>query len=861
MMYTKLLPLLLQSNLIAVVPLKLVEPSYSKSYDPNTKCDYHWGGVIGHSTKRCWGLKHKVQGLINGGWLWFQEREPNVNSNPLPTHAGLSINTIGHEYQGQEPSEVTRKETSKGRGEKVHTFSGLTDLVVQLYPRCSNQAKQYEYELLDQMNKTPARISLLSLLINSKGHRKLLLKILNEAHVAQDIIIEKFRGIPSLKKKFRFEGKGYNQPLHIAVKCGNFMIARVLINNGCSLNVLPKTTLNKLYSTSSQLGASSIMVRAFDGSKRQVMGEIMLLMRIRPVVFDITFQVKFIAGQQLINVMGEKELMISTLMPADYLEGDVEALETSFQSLEIASTTSTTIGQGGPKPSRAKIMAARPSKGLGCRLKGITKPVTVRENPGKAGLGYQGVSVEEGPHQKTPETQKRAFERRQYIPRPNNNDRRSASILATMGIDNVTLVCGDTNQSDKPIKGEDAEVEAEDLEGINLGIEMEKKEVWVGKQMPPEFRHFCMVIPGHARPGSQNSGTRATLAPKLYPGLTAAKNDEARSGIENQGRSRKAMEHMVPSRSKIPSMGGKHSANTQERWKGVDVDLNRVSPKDNFPLPHIDVLVDNTAQHAFFSFMDDFFGYNQIQMSPKDREETTFITLWGTFCYKVMSFVLKNAGATYQRAMIALFHDMIHKEIEVYVDDMIAKLRKYKHRLNPTKCTFGVKSKKLLGFVANEKGIEVDSNKVKAIREMSAPRIELEVCEFLGRVNYIVRFIFQLTATCEPIFKLLHKKQKMGWNSECQEAFKKIKMYLEKPPVLDPTVPRKPLILYLTSPWVVSWDNTMPQERKNMSSTTSAKNSQIARRGTSTITDLLHPSLGNEKAKTVHVGPHHVANI
>ncbi|RDX92197.1 hypothetical protein CR513_25710, partial [Mucuna pruriens] len=68
MTYTELLPLLLQSNLIAVVPLRLVEPPYPKSYDLNTKCDYH-GGVIGHSTKRCWGLKHKVQDLIDGGWL------------------------------------------------------------------------------------------------------------------------------------------------------------------------------------------------------------------------------------------------------------------------------------------------------------------------------------------------------------------------------------------------------------------------------------------------------------------------------------------------------------------------------------------------------------------------------------------------------------------------------------------------------------------------------------------------------------------------------------------------------------------------------------------------------------------------
>ena len=78
-------------------------------------------------------------------------------------------------------------------------------------------------------------------------------------------------------------------------------------------------------------------------------------------------------------------------------------------------------------------------------------------------------------------------------------------------------------------------------------------------------------------------------------------------------------------------------------------DLNRASPKDNFPLPHIDALVDNTAKHSLFSFMDRFLGYNQIRMVPKDMKKTMFLTMWGTFCYKVMSFGLKNVGVMYYR--------------------------------------------------------------------------------------------------------------------------------------------------------------------------------------------------------------------
>ena len=161
-------------------------------------------------------------------------------------------------------------------------------------------------------------------------------------------------------------------------------------------------------------------------------------------------------------------------------------------------------------------------------------------------------------------------------------------------------------------------------------------------------------------------------------------------------------------------------------------DLNRASPNDDFPLPHIDVLVDNTAQHKIFSFMDGFFGYNQFNMAPEDMEKTTFVTQLGNFCYKVMPFGLKNAGATYQRTMVALFHDMIHHEIEVYVDDMIVQsqteekhldhLQKLFVRLNSNKCTFGVRSSKLLGFIIGNKGIEVDPSKVKAIQEIPAPQ-------------------------------------------------------------------------------------------------------------------------------------------
>ena len=145
-------------------------------------------------------------------------------------------------------------------------------------------------------------------------------------------------------------------------------------------------------------------------------------------------------------------------------------------------------------------------------------------------------------------------------------------------------------------------------------------------------------------------------------------------------------------------------------------DLNKACPRDRYPFPWVDVLVDSMAQHQLLSFMDAFSGYNQIQMHEDDQDKTSFVTSQGLFCYKVMSFGLKNAGATYQRLMNKMFAQQIGRNVQVYVDDMLVKsrreedhledlretfntLRSFNMKLNPGKCTFGVTAGKFLGFM------------------------------------------------------------------------------------------------------------------------------------------------------------------
>ncbi|RDY11347.1 hypothetical protein CR513_04004, partial [Mucuna pruriens] len=297
MTYIKLLPILLKERLLEIVPLKPLEPSYPRSYDPNAKCDYH-GGAVGHATKRCWSLKHKDQG-------------PNVQNKPLPAHRGMTINAISHENMDEGSQETEPVGASKRGGEEGetecttnsagwveegshqsrsdHTETHLVayvggngnprpkpliihynsasqprvSFIIQGPPKSAynnnivpwrypigektppaikeaptlevmniartegvtrsgrifapkglrnkdltlakkdkaieapkrlvieGEATEFlklirhsEYEMLDQLHKTPARVSLLSLLINSEGHRDLFLKVLNDAHVA-----------------------------------------------------------------------------------------------------------------------------------------------------------------------------------------------------------------------------------------------------------------------------------------------------------------------------------------------------------------------------------------------------------------------------------------------------------------------------------------------------------------------------------------------------------------------------------------------------------------------------------------------------------------------------------------------------
>ena len=185
---------------------------------------------------------------------------------------------------------------------------------------------------------------------------------------------------------------------------------------------------------------------------------------------------------------------------------------------------------------------------------------------------------------------------------------------------------------------------------------------------------------------------------------------------------------------------------------------------------------------AFPIFMDAFSSYNQIKMEEADQEKTSFVTSQGLFCYKVMSFGLKNAGATYQRLMNKMFVHQIGRNVQVYVDDMLVKslrkdnhldnlretfdtLRSYNMKLNPNKCAFGVMAGKFLGFMVSQRGIEVNPEKIRAIMELEPPMTVKEVQSLNGKIAALNRFISKATDKCLPFFCTLRKS--FEWTDEC----------------------------------------------------------------------------------------------
>ena len=216
--------------------------------------------------------------------------------------------------------------------------------------------------------------------------------------------------------------------------------------------------------------------------------------------------------------------------------------------------------------------------------------------------------------------------------------------------------------------------------------------------------------------------------------------------------------------------------------------LNKCSKNDNYPLPKMEHLLQQVSGAKVMSFIDGFSGFNQIVVHPDDQEKTTFTTPWGTFMYAKMSFGLMNVGATFQRAMDIAFVGEKDKFVLIYLGDIaiyssshhdhlqhlkrvFLKCRRFGISVNPKKSQFALEEGKLLGHVVSATGVQIDPESVKAIQTLTLPRSKKDIQSFLGKINFVRRFILSFAELIKHITSMLKKGAEVKWTDSSKKIF------------------------------------------------------------------------------------------
>ncbi|XP_070005820.1 uncharacterized protein [Nicotiana sylvestris] len=568
--------------------------------------------------------------------------------------------------------------------------------------------KMQDYSIMEKLRKTSTQISLLSLLIHSDEHHKALMKILNEAHVPDKITVNDLEKIANnifeanmitfSHDELPMEETEYNRALYLTMKRDDSVVSRVLVDNVSSENISPLSTLQKLKIDTEIIHMNSVCVRGFDGGAEDDKGPWVYQ------IFKIVYVEKIPEGECIpssklssASVMVANEMLKNgfvpgaakrpiSLVPKPVVDVDEELIK-RFQSL-FDEVNMVEIGKGS---NNADVQFVRPNMKLS---NWEATPLPTPKEPSLKSQYNSKIIIQEVEIDEELEyDEEAAFE-----------------------------------EISKELKHfeEKPKLNLNETEAINLGNHDNVWETKICVHLEPQFKEEIIITLLEYK----------DVFAWSYDDMLGLSIDLIKEEITKRLGAKviRVTEYPIwlANVVLVPKKDGKTRVCVDYR------DLNKASPKDDFPLPNIHILIDKCAKHEIGSFMDCYAGYNQILMDEEDAEKIAFITPRGIYCNRVMPFGLKNAGATYIRAMTIIFHDMIHKEIDVYVDDVIIKSKKqsdivkdlrkffqrlcrYNLKLNLAKCAFGVPSGKLLGFVVSQCGIELDPLKIKAIQELPLP--------------------------------------------------------------------------------------------------------------------------------------------
>uniref|UniRef100_A0A2N9IPK6 RNA-directed DNA polymerase n=1 Tax=Fagus sylvatica TaxID=28930 RepID=A0A2N9IPK6_FAGSY len=746
-------------------------PTEEEKRDPKF-CRYH--RYVHHPTADCRSLRWELNRKIQDGTLQLSPEQQRVHKNPFPNHrkdkgkAVVSVviqgSTSDMEVEESAVADTTLTPAAVRTLQKSPKFKSLFNQL-GLGPEARNAATEAIIAIAADSGATCFTA---------------------EAHASR-AFLETTNAVTFTDEDMEVQYPDHRRPLYVSAVIKDVQVRRALVDTGSCLNLIPLSTLKAANIPQHKIQGAPIEVTGFGGAAEYTMGHIQLVLRVGPIVALTRFHV--------VN----SEVPYHVLLGRPWLHKHKLISSTYHQCIK---------GRLNGKPIR---IAANPS------------PFDQTEAHFIEAALYDELSTEEPPIIKPSGTPLPDWEDirndpdvdlREVLERKKKRKERMAEEEDAPRCVRVQMPDGRIVYHEKEeakleeVCGREFKDNSQGRPGeracfINLLKEYQDVFAWKYDEMPgidPGLvAHSLNVEPG-TKPVVQPARTFHT---EVEAQITQEVKKLLAAGFIKPIQHPRWLSNIVPVKKK----------NGQIRCCVDFRNLNKACPKDEFPLPNMDLLIDSAAGSAMFSFMDGFSGYNQIRMSPRDAEKTAFRTPIGNFYYTVMPFGLKNAGATYQRTMTAMFHDMIHQEIEDYVDDIVVKSKKredhvevlrkvfercrlYKLKMNPLKCAFGVSAGKFLGFLVHNRGIDVDPAKASAIATMRPPTSHKELKSFLGRLSYIRRFIPGLAAVTSTFSHLLKKGVSFNWSAECQEAFERIQAIMTKLPTVCAPIAGKPLRLY-----------------------------------------------------------------
>ncbi|RVW23184.1 Transposon Ty3-I Gag-Pol polyprotein [Vitis vinifera] len=687
-------------------------------------------------------------------------------------------------------------------------------------------------EILCQLRTTQAHISIWSLLGSFSTHRDALIRAFS--HIRVDTTTTTSEGLIHFLTADRAtcilfsddnlppEGSDHVRPSFIDVACSGCRVPSVLLDNGFALNVCPLVTAIALGFSPSDFGPSIQTVRAYDGTQRTVMGTLTAHVMIGPVRYSVLFQVlrirssfnlllgrpwiheagaipsylhqkvKFMHEERIITIQYDRDVVTSfePVLQISHNENDLHLIGFTFDEVQVVSLEDDSRDMVTTSRGRVSLLSQLI---MTYHMDWVTLLLRRMHDTWRDCTGIGG--SEHAPYIEGVDRVPKAVEiqgiqqaLRQMCLSFKTTEPPEAMIVAFPSPDraSVFFMCflEEILDYDLPM----------DLGDGSDGVIMtdtymdEMDMISTGRSVrlcgPPLYfdtmfrfvTRFDDISNGNNDmsifeylPMSQHFPLIAPLAPTTH---VCDIDDVGDTDDPLSGQSECDSDSDMEDRKVAPISGSTELIDFGVPDQPRELRIGSSLSPDERMVEYLEWF----ANVFHVPKKDD-----KILMALEDMEKTSFINEWGTYCYWVMPFGLKNVGATYQRAATTLFHDMMHKDVEAEIESQEVYL-------------WG-DFWELLGHIVGERGIEVDLKKIRAILDMPAPRTEREIRGFLGRLQYISRFIARLIDICEPIFRILRKNQPTVWNDDCHCTFEKIKECLLSSPVLVPPTPRRPLLL------------------------------------------------------------------